>query len=63
MVDTIVCKVGTIMCDIGTITVKFYLLEIPYPHRYCRITLPTDNTNYGCSWIYDGLIGERCLST
>ena len=39
MVSTIICKVGTIICDIGTINVRFYLLEVRYPHRYCRITL------------------------
>jgi hypothetical protein len=26
------------MCDIGTINMRFYLLKIPYPHRYCSIT-------------------------
>ena len=35
----IICEVSTIMCDIGTINMRFYLLEVPYPHRYCRITL------------------------
>ena len=39
MVDTIICKVGNIMYDICTINVRFYLLEVPYPHRYCRIIL------------------------
>ena len=39
MVSTIICEVDTIMCDIGTINVRFYLLEIPYPHGYCKITL------------------------
>ena len=39
MVGTIICEVGTIMCDIGTINVRFYLLEVQYPHEYCRITL------------------------
>ena len=38
MVGTIICEVGTIICDIGTINVKFYLLEVRYPHGYCRIT-------------------------
>ena len=38
MVGTIICEVGTIMCDIDTINVRFYLLEIPYPRGYCRIT-------------------------
>ena len=32
MVCTIICEVGTIMCNIDTINVRFYLLEIPYPH-------------------------------
>jgi hypothetical protein len=41
MVDTIICEVGTIMCDIGTINVRFYLLEVRYPHGYYRITLLT----------------------
>ena len=31
-------KVGTIICDIGTINVRFYLLEVRYPHGYRRIT-------------------------
>jgi hypothetical protein len=39
MVGTIICEVGTIICDIGTINVRFYLLEVRYPHGYCRITL------------------------
>jgi hypothetical protein len=30
--------VGTIICEVGTINVRFYLLDVPYPHRYCRIT-------------------------
>ena len=30
--------VGTIICDIGTINIRFYLLEVWYPHGYCRIT-------------------------
>ena len=34
MVDTIICEVGIIICDIGTINVRFYLLEVRYPHRY-----------------------------
>jgi hypothetical protein len=38
MVGTIICEVGTIICDIGTINVKFYLLEVRYPHGYRRIT-------------------------
>ena len=38
MVGTIICEVGTITCDIGTINVRFYLLEIRYPHKYGRIT-------------------------
>ena len=38
-VGTIMCEVGTIMCDISTINVRFYLLKVPYPHGYCRITL------------------------
>ena len=39
MVGTIICEVGTIIYDIGTINVRFYLLEVSYPHGYCRITL------------------------
>ena len=39
MVDIIIYEVGIIMCDIGTINVRFYLLEVPYPHEYCKITL------------------------
>jgi hypothetical protein len=39
MVGTIIYEVGTIICDIGTINVRFYLLEVRYPHGYCRITL------------------------
>ena len=42
MVGTIICKVGTIMCDICIINVKFYLLKIRYPHKYCKITLNTN---------------------
>jgi hypothetical protein len=38
MVGTIICEVDTIICDIGTINVRFYLLEIRYPHGYHRIT-------------------------
>ena len=38
MVGTIICKVGTIICDIGTINMRFYLLEVRYPHGYRRIT-------------------------
>ena len=37
MVGTIIYEVG-IIYDIGTINVRFYLLEIRYPYRYCRIT-------------------------
>ena len=39
MVGTIIYEVGTIMCDIGTINMRFYLLEVRYPHGYRRITL------------------------
>ena len=39
MVGIIICEIGTIMCDIGTINMRFYLLEVPYPHGYCKITL------------------------
>ena len=39
MVGTIIYEVGTIICDIGTINVRFYLLEVWYPHGYRRITL------------------------
>jgi hypothetical protein len=35
MVGTII---GTIICDISTINVRFYLLELRYPHEYCRIS-------------------------
>jgi hypothetical protein len=42
MVSTIICEVGTIICDIGTINVRFYLLEVRYPHEYCRITYDLD---------------------
>jgi hypothetical protein len=38
MVGTIIYEVGTIICDIDTINVRFYLLEVRYPHGYCRIT-------------------------
>ena len=38
MIGTIICEVSTIMCDIGTINVRFYLLQVWYPHGYCRIT-------------------------
>jgi hypothetical protein len=38
MVGTIICEVGTIICDIDTINMRFYLLEVRYPHGYCRIT-------------------------
>jgi hypothetical protein len=38
MIDTIICEIGTIMCDIDTINVRFYLLEVWYPHGYRRIT-------------------------
>ena len=38
IVGTIICEVITIMCDIGTINVRSYLLEVPYPYKYCRIT-------------------------
>ena len=30
--------VGTIICEVGIIYVRFYLLDVPYPYRYCRIT-------------------------
>ena len=39
MAGKIICEVGTIICDIGTINVRFYLLEVRYPHGYRRITL------------------------
>ena len=29
---------GTIICDIGTINMRFYLLKVPYPHGYYKIT-------------------------
>jgi hypothetical protein len=34
MVGTIICEVGTIICDIGTINMRFYLLELRYPHTH-----------------------------
>ncbi len=37
MIDIIICEVGIIICDIGTINVKFYLLEVRYPHGYGKI--------------------------
>ena len=37
-VGTIICEVSTIICDIGTINMRFYLLEVRYPHGYRRIT-------------------------
>jgi hypothetical protein len=39
MVGTIICEVGIIIYDIDIINVRFYLLEVRYPHGYCRITL------------------------
>ena len=42
MVGTIIYEVGTIIYDIGTINVRFYLLEVRYPHGYRRITLQCD---------------------
>jgi hypothetical protein len=52
MVGTIIYEVDTIVCDIGTINVRFYLLEVQYPHGYCRITLvksnAKDNIFYNC---------------
>ena len=39
MVGTIIYEVGTIIYDIGTINVRFYLLEVRYPHGYRRIYL------------------------
>ena len=38
MVGTIICEIGTIICNIDTINVRFYLLEVRYPHSYYRIT-------------------------
>ena len=46
MVGTIICKVGAIIYDIGTINVKFYLLEVWYPHGYYRITHIIDNFSW-----------------
>jgi hypothetical protein len=46
MVGTIICEIGTIICDIGIINVRFYLLEIRYPHGYGRITHITVNLAY-----------------
>jgi hypothetical protein len=37
MVGTIICEIGTILCDIGIINMRFYLLEVRYPHGYCKI--------------------------
>ena len=45
MVGTIICEVGTIMCDIGTINIRFYLLEVRYPHGYCRIPYLASTTH------------------
>ena len=48
MVGTIICEVGIIMCDISIINVRFYLLEVRYPHEYCRISpyaQPTKHSN------------------
>ena len=39
MVGIIIYEVSNIMCDIGTINMRFYQLEVRYPHGYCRITL------------------------
>ena len=39
MVGIIIYEVSTIICDIGIINVRFYLLEVRYPHGYRRITL------------------------
>ena len=38
MVGTIIYEVSTIIYDIGIINVRFYLLEVWYPHGYCRNT-------------------------
>ena len=38
MVGIIICEVSAIMCDIDIINVRFYLLEVRYPHEYCRTT-------------------------
>ena len=46
MVGTIIYEVGTIICDIGTINVRFYLLEVRYPHEYRRITLKFMDVGY-----------------
>ena len=37
-VGIIIYEVGIIICDIGTINVRFYPLEVRYPHGYRRIT-------------------------
>jgi hypothetical protein len=29
------------MCEVSTISMRFYLLEVPYPHGYYRIILFT----------------------
>jgi hypothetical protein len=42
IVGTIICEVIIIMFDIDTINVRFYLLEVSYPQRYCRITSHTN---------------------
>ena len=38
MVDITICEVCTIKYDIRTYNIRFYLLEVPYPHKYCKIT-------------------------
>ena len=38
--------VGTIICNIGTINVKFYLLEIWYPHGIVELPLIYICSNY-----------------
>ena len=38
IIGTIICELGTIMYDIGTFNMRFYLLELSYPHGYYKIT-------------------------
>jgi hypothetical protein len=58
-----ICEVGTIMYDISIINVRFYLLEVPYPHEYCRITLKNNKYSIiSCNTylliIYYGTLGQ-----
>ena len=50
MIGTIICELGTIMYDIGTFNMRFYLLELPYPHGYYRITPFCGQNQYEWLW-------------